>query len=235
VSSLDLLAQVQINRGRESSCIVDNGFCPDWIVQNFDRYIGPFFQHLFLVLVSVAIGFIIATALALLAHRRRWLVGPVGGVTEALFTIPSPAAFLLLLPFTGFGSLTAVVALTAYTLNSLFRTFTTALAGVAEDIKDAGRGMGLTENQLLWRVELPMALPGLFAGLRIATTTTVGLAALAFLAGAGGLGESIDSQITFKSNVAVAGGLAVLMAAVLDLLLLTAQRLTTPWTRARAT
>ncbi len=235
MSGLDLLAQVQINTGRKSSCVVDNGFCPDWIAQNFSRYIGPFFQHLLLVLLSVGIGFVIATVLALLAHRRRGLVGPVGGFTEALFTIPSPAAFLLLLPFTGFGTVTSVIALTAYTLNSLFRTFTTSLAGVPEDIKDAGRGMGLTENQLLTRVELPMALPGLFAGLRIATTTTVGLAALAFLAGAGGLGESIDSQITFQSNVAVAGGLAVLMAAVLDLLLLTAQRLATPWARARAT
>ena len=103
-----------------------------------------------------------------------------------------------------------------------------------EEAKDAARGMGLTERQLLWKVELPLALPEIFAGLRIATTTTVGLAALAFYAGAGGLGQQILTDIAFKSNVAVAGLLCILLAFVLDVALLGAQRVLLPWERARA-
>jgi len=215
--------------------VADDGFCPEWIVQNWDRYVEPFFQHVLLTVVSVTIGFVIAAAMAVVAHRRRRLNGPLVGFTEALFTIPSASAFLLLLPFTGFGTVSAVIALTAYSLNAMLRSMVTGLAGVPEDIKDAARGMGLTERQLLWRVEMPLALPEIFAGLRIASVTTVGLATLAFLIGAGGLGESIESQISFKSNVVVAGGLCVLLAIALDLLIRSVQRATTPWVRARLT
>ncbi|MEJ7717014.1 MAG: ABC transporter permease [Thermoleophilaceae bacterium] len=215
--------------------MAEDGFCPEWIVQNWDRYVEPFFQHVLLTVVSVTIGFVIAAAMAVVAHRRRRLNGPLVGFTEALFTIPSASAFLLLLPFTGFGTVSAVIALTAYSLNAMLRSMVTGLAGVPEDIKDAARGMGLTERQLLWRVEMPLALPEIFAGLRIASVTTVGLATLAFLIGAGGLGESIESQISFKSNVVVAGGLCVLLAIALDLLIRSVQRATTPWVRARLT
>jgi len=215
--------------------VAEDGFCPEWIVQNWDRYVEPFFQHVLLTVVSVTIGFVIAAAMAVVAHRRRRLNGPLVGFTEALFTIPSASAFLLLLPFTGFGTVSAVIALTAYSLNAMLRSMVTGLAGVPEDIKDAARGMGLTERQLLWRVEMPLALPEIFAGLRIASVTTVGLATLAFLIGAGGLGESIESQISFKSNVVVAGGLCVLLAIALDLLIRSVQRATTPWVRARLT
>jgi osmoprotectant transport system permease protein len=225
------LAQVQI-RERSDSCVADNGFCPDWIVDNLGRYDDPLLQHLYLTVVSVAIGFAIAFSLALVAHRRRWLVAPVSQLTGVLFTVPSIAAFFLLLPITGRGNTTAIVALVAYSLYVIFRNVLTGLDGVPDDAKDAGRGMGLTERQLLWRVEVPLALPEIAAGLRIATTTTVGLATLAFFAGAGGLGEQIFADITFKSNVVVAGGLAVLLAAVLDAAIVVGQRAATPWTRA---
>ena len=215
--------------------MAENGFCPEWIVQNWDRYVDPFFQHVLLTVVSVVIGFAIAAVMAVVAHRRRRLNGPLVGLTEVLYTIPSPAAFLLLLPFTGFGTVSALIALTAYSLNAMLRSMVTGLAGVPEDIKDSARGMGLTERQLLWKVELPLALPEIFAGLRIASVTTVGLATLAFLAGAGGLGESIEAQISFKSNVVVAGGLCVLLAVALDSLIRTLQKASTPWTRARLT
>jgi osmoprotectant transport system permease protein len=229
-----VIAQVQIRdrSGADAQCIRDNGFCPDWIADNFDRYVDPFVQHVVLTLVSVGAGFVIAFALALLAHRRRWLVGPVTNVTGILYTIPSVALFFLLLPITGRGTLTAVVALTSYTLLILFRNIVAGLDAVPEDARDAGRGMGLTERQLLWRVELPLARPAILAGLRVAVTTTVGLAALAFFAGAGGLGEQLSTDKTFKSNVVVAGGLCVALAAALDGLILLVQRLTTPWTRA---
>ena len=151
--------------------------------------------------------------------------------------MPSVAAFFLLLPITGRGNLTAIVALVAYTLLILFRNITTGLRNVPADSVDAARGMGLTDGQILRRVELPLALPEILAGVRIAITTTVGLATLAFFAGGGGLGEQIYSEragtggIFFRSNVVVAGGLAVLLAAVCDLVVLAAQRAATPWQR----
>jgi osmoprotectant transport system permease protein len=233
---LELLAQVEIRdrSGEEASCIADNGFCPGWIVDNFDRYVDPLLQHVFLTVVSLAIGFGISFALALLAHRRRWLIGPITQITGILYTLPSIAVFFLLLPLTGRGNTTAIVALVAYTLLIVFRNVTAGLDNVPAEAKDAARGMGLTDRQLLWRVELPLALPEILAGLRIAATTTVGLATLAFFAGAGGLGEQIFADINFKSNVVTAGGLAVLLAALLDALILLVQRAITPWSRARA-
>ena len=232
-----LLAQVDIRDPSEidESCVADNGFCPGWIVDNLDRYTGPLGDHVYLTLVSLAIGFGIAFGLALLAHRRRWLVAPITNVTGILYTIPSIAAFLLLLPITGRGKATAIVALVAYSLLIIFRNVLAGLDNVPDETKDAGRGMGLTDRQLLWRIELPLALPEILAGVRIASTTIVGLATLAFFANAGGLGEQIFADITFKSNVVAAGGLAVLLAAVLDGIFLLVQRAVTPWTRARAT
>jgi osmoprotectant transport system permease protein len=227
-----LLAQVEIRDRSEDTCVSDNGFCPDWIVDNLDRYVTPFFQHVLLTVVAVAIGFAIAFILAVIAYRRRWLINPVTQVTGVLYTIPSLSAFFLLLPITGRGFLTATIALVAYSLLIIFRNVLTGLDNVPEETKDAGRGMGLTANQLLWRVELPLALPEILAGLRIAVTSTVGLATLAFFAGAGGLGKEIYADLTFKSNVVVAGGLAVLLAAMLDGLILLFQRAITPWTRA---
>jgi osmoprotectant transport system permease protein len=235
MSPAALLAQVQIRDRSGESCIARNDFCPGWILDNFDRYTDPLAEHLYLTVVSVALGFAIAFALAMLARRRRWLVGPIVGFTGILYTLPSLAVFFLLLPITGRGTTTAVIALTAYTLQIIFRNIVTGLENVPADARDAGLGMGLTDRQLLWRVELPLAVPDIIAGLRIATTTTVGLATLAVFAGAGGLGEQIvtGSNITFKTGVVAAGGLAVLLALALDVILLTAQRVLTPWRRAR--
>jgi len=228
-----LLAQLQIHeRDAGDSCVADNGICPNWIADNFDRYLSPLWQHVYLTVVSVAIGFAIAFGLALLAHRRRWLVGPIVQITGILYTLPSVAVFFLLLPVTGRGNTTAIIALVAYSLLILFRNFIAGFENVPFETRDAGRGMGLTERQLLWKVELPLALPEIMAGLRIALTTTVGLASLAFLAGAGGLGEALFDQISFRSNVLVAGGLALVLAIVLDLLVLGVQKAITPWTRA---
>jgi osmoprotectant transport system permease protein len=233
----DLLAQLEIHNRQSGSggCVADNGICPDWIADNFDRYTTPLWQHVYLTLVSVAIGFAIAFGLALLAHRRRWLAPPITQITGVLYTLPSVALFFLLLPLTGRGDTTAIVALVAYTLLILFRNIMEGFENVPAETRDAGRGMGLTPRQLLWRVELPLALPDIVAGLRIASTSTVGLATLAVFAGAGGLGSEIiaGSNITFKTGVVAAGGLAILLAFVLDVILLTAQRLLTPWRRAR--
>jgi osmoprotectant transport system permease protein len=230
-----VLAQVEIRERSGDSCIAQNHFCPGWIVDHFDRYTDPLLQHVFLTVVAVGCGFAIAFGLALLARRQRWLIGPIVGITGVFYTLPSLAVFFLLLPITGRGNTTALIALTAYTLQIIFRNIITGLENVPADARDAGLGMGLTDRQLLWRVELPLAIPDIVAGLRIASTTTVGLATLAVFAGAGGLGSQIvsGSNITFKTGVVAAGGLAVMLALALDVVLLGVQRVLTPWRRAR--
>jgi osmoprotectant transport system permease protein len=218
----------------ETSCAADNGaFCVQWAIDNFDRYVDPTFEHIFLTVVSVGIGFVVAFALAVLSHRQRWLIPPITGATGVLYTIPSFAFFFLLLPFTGRGNTTAIIALSAYTLQIIYRNIVTGLTNVPEAAKDSGRGMGMTDRQLLWRVELPLATPELIAGLRIATVSTVALATLAVFAGAGGLGDPIYAQLTFKTNIIVAGGLCILIALAFDLMLVTVQKLTVPWRTVR--
>ena len=139
-------------------------------------------------MVPLLIGFVIATGMALFAHRYRWLNPWFLAIVSALFTVPSIAFYLILLNVTGRGFNTAVVVLTAYTLVLIYRNVTTGLQEVPQDMVDAAEGMGLTRRQILFRVELPMALPTIFAGLRIAASSTVGIAGFAFFAGAGGLG-----------------------------------------------
>ncbi len=207
-------------------------FCFDWAKENIGEYGTPTLQHLKLVLLAVLIGFAIAFGLALLAHRRRWLQPPLLAATGILYTIPSVAFFFLLLPLTGRGVDTAVIALTAFNLQIIYRNTIIGLANVPVAVKDAARGMGQTDRQILWRVELPLASPEIIAGLRIATVSTVAIATLATLAGGGGLGRPIfQFGIDFKTNVIIAGGIALLMALCFDAMLYTIQRLATPWQR----
>lgn len=228
----DLLAQVEIRDPDDPSvnCVTENkAFCFDWAVDNFDRYVDPFKEHLLLVIPSVVFGFLIAFGLALVSHRRRWLVPPLTAATGILYTIPSLAFFFLLLPITGRGRDTAIIALTAYTLQIIYRNIVVGLGNVPEAAKDAGRGMGMTRRQLLWRVELPLAVPEIIAGLRVATVSTVAIATLAVFAGGGGLGAAIYADLDFRTNIVIAGGLAILMAIAFDVLLVLAQRLLVPW------
>lgn len=212
-------------------------FCWGWAQDHlFSRYGTPTLQHLKLVLLAVLIGFAIAFALALIAHRSQWLKAPLGALTGVLYTIPSIAFFFLLLPFTGRGVDTAVIALTAFNLQVIYRNTVVGLANVPGAVIDAARGMGQTNRQILWRVELPLATPEIIAGLRIATVSTVAIATLAVFAGGGGLGRPIFSQgIDFKTNIILAGGIAIAMALSFDLMLLGLQRVLTPWRRAAQT
>ncbi len=159
------------------------------------------------------------------------------GVTGVLYTIPSIALFLILLPITGRGTVTAIIALTLYNLQIIYRNIVTGLANVPAASRDAGRGMGMTERQLLWRVELPLAVPEIIAGLRIATVSTVAIATLAVFAGAGGLGEVIYTQghqnDVFKTAIVVGSGIAIAMAVAFDAFYLTAQRVISPWRTVR--
>ena len=217
-----------------TSCVEENGtFCAQWAAENIDRYLTPALEQLEMVVISVVAGFALALALALLSHRRRWLVPPITGLTGVLYTIPSIAFIFLLLPITGFGIDTAVIALTAYTLQIIYRNIVAGLANVPAAARDSGRGMGMTDRQLLWQVELPLAVPEIVAGLRIATVSTVALATFAVFAGAGGLGDPLYADISFRTNVIVSGGLAILMAIGFDVLLVGAGRLVSPWRRVR--
>jgi len=230
-----LSAAIEFRDRSGGGCIQDNKlFCPGWVVDNYDRYVDPTLQHLVLVLSSVSGGFLIAFSLAVLAHRHRWLSSPFLAGTGVLYTIPSISFFFLLLPITGRGSLTAIIALTAFTLQIIFRNITTGLRNVPPDVTEAARGVGLTSQQILWKVELPLAMPEIVAGLRIATVSTVALATLAVFANGGGLGGEIitGSNITFKTGIIVAGGIAVIMAIIFDAFILLTGKLLTPWTRA---
>lgn len=231
-----LIAQVEIrDRSGDTGCVADNGtFCFNWIADNYDRYVTPTLEHLVLVSVSVGAGFLIAFALALVSHRQRWLIPALTGTTGVLYTIPSLAFFALLLPISGRGMTTAIIALTVYNLQIIYRNMVTGLANVPEGSLDAGRGMGMTSNQLFWRVELPLAVPEIIAGLRIATVSTVAIATLAFIVNGGGLGTEIYNQIDFKTNILFASGICVAMAIAFDVLLLLLQAVLSPWRAAAA-
>ena len=155
-------------------CPGNNGLCPGWIADNIGDYLHPLWEHVLLSIVPLLIGFVVATGLAILAHRYTYLNGFFLAFVSILFTIPSIAFYLILLNVTGRGFSTAVVVLTAYTLVLIYRNTTTGLQEVPRDMVDAAEGMGLTRRQILFSVELPMALPTIFAGLRIAASSTVG-------------------------------------------------------------
>jgi len=209
-------------------------FCFDWAKENIDRYGTPTMQHLELVLFSVAIGFVIAFALALIAHRTRWLQPPLLAATGILYTIPSIAFFFLLLPVTGFGRDTAIIVLSAYTLQIIYRNTMLGFDNVPDSVKDAARGMGLTNRQILWKVELPLATPEIIAGLRVATASTIAITTLVVLISAGGLGtEMYGSNFNFPTAILIAVAIIALMVLAFDLLLLGTQRLLTPWRKAR--
>jgi osmoprotectant transport system permease protein len=220
--------------GAAQRCPGNNGLCPGWIADNFNDYMEPLVEHVWLSIVPLAIGFVIATGLALFAHRYRVVQPFFLAVVGALFTIPSIAFYLILLNITGRGFATAVVVLTAYTLVLIYRNVMTGLQEVPRETVDVAEGMGLTRRQILFRVELPMALPTIFAGLRIAASSTVGIAGFAFFAGAGGLGAEIFADPSFRGNVVTASVLMILLAAALELAVLGVQRLFTPWERAVA-
>jgi len=229
-----VIAQITFGNRKNAvnQCPGNNNLCPGWIVDHFNQYWHPLWEHVLLSVVPLAIGFVVATGLALVSHRYKPL-GPVFlGFVSALFTIPSIAFYLILLNVTGRGFTTAVVVLTAYTLVLIYRNVSTGLNEVPGDMVDAAEGMGLTSRQILFKVELPMALPTIFAGLRIAASSTVGIAGFAFFAGAGGLGAEIFADPTFRGNVVAASVLMILLATVLELTVLVIERAATPWERA---
>jgi osmoprotectant transport system permease protein len=222
---------------RGSECVRENRqFCSDWFFDNFDRVFGPrLVEHIELTAIAVGIGFVIAFTAALIAYSRGWFETPFAIFAAFLYTIPSLAFFQLMVPITGLTRTSAEIALVSYTLLILFRNILTGLREVPEEARTAARAMGLTQQQILRRVELPLALPAIMAGIRIATVTTISLATVAAFIGVGGLGQPIFNAIQsgFKTEFVAAGLLAVLLALVADALLVLLERILTPWARAR--
>ena len=223
--------------GRGSECVLENRiFCWDWARDHWGDTLQPrLLEHVELTAYAVSIGFVLAFAAALLAYRRRRLEAPFGLVSELLYTIPSLALFQLLVPITGLTVATVEIALVSYTLLILFRNILGGLRGVPDDVLDAARAMGLTRGQTLLRVELPIAVPSILAGIRIATVSTISLATVAAFVLPQGLGQPIlDGLKTgFNTKFIAAGALAVAFAIATDAVLVLAERAATPWARAR--
>jgi osmoprotectant transport system permease protein len=224
---------------QSSSCEIHNRlFCTGWISRNWGPVLWPALrQHIVLALVAVAIGFVIAMALAIAAHRFPWLERPMTLVTTILYTIPALALFELLAAPVGLNVFSAEIALVSYTLLILFRNILAGLRAVPADVLDAAEGVGMSRTQTLLRVELPLALPAIVAGLRIAIVTIIALATIVYVVYDRGLGVPIHTALgegPFKTELIAAGVLAIGLALLADGLLVIAQRLLTPWARVRA-
>jgi osmoprotectant transport system permease protein len=194
-------------------------------------------QHLGIVVASVLLGLVLAFPLALLARRYRRLEALVLGTTTAIYTIPSLALFSLLVPVTGLGVETVVLGLGLYSLTILVRNILDGLNAVPADVRESAVGMGYAAGRLLFRVELPLALPTIMAGVRVATVSAVALTTVGAILDYGGLGDLLiaGKQSDFKAQVLTTSVLCVALAIVLDLLLVGTQRVLTPWTRKQAT
>jgi osmoprotectant transport system permease protein len=224
--------------GASNACVRDNHtFCWNWFSDNWSSTFGPrLVEHIQLTVVSLVIGFAIAFTAAVFAYRHDWFELPFSSVSAFLYTIPSLALFQVLVGITGLTLTTALIPLVTYTLLIIFRNTLIGLRGVPDEVREAARGMGYTRRQILWRVELPLAVPAILAGLQIAAVTVVSLATVAAFVYDHGLGSPIFEAInrgTFKTELIGAGALAILLGVASYLLFALLQRLLTPWARAR--
>jgi osmoprotectant transport system permease protein len=208
----------------------------DWIDRHYAEIWDRTVEHLQLTGVALAVGFVVATALSLVALRFRATYAPITWVTGLLYTIPSLALFGFLLPITGLGTLTAQIGLVSYTLLILVRNMVAGIDGVPASVKEAADGMGYTRWRRFVSVDLRLATPAIVAGLRVAAVTTIGLVTVTALVGAGGYGVLIEDGLSrnFSTPIVVGAVLSVVMAVGFDLVLLGAERGLTPWARRKA-
>jgi osmoprotectant transport system permease protein len=215
---------------------VDRWLWWDWISRNTDLIWSSLREHVILTVLALLIGLAVSLPLGVLASRKRWIYPPSLAITGALYTIPSLAAFSLLFPYTGLSRTTALIPLASYTLLILLRNVVEGLDAVPADVKDAADGMGYSSMRRLVRIELPLALPSIMAGIRIATVTVIGLAAVAGLLAIPSLGNliAIGQNRPVRTAVTVGIALSVALAVTSDLLLALLQRVLSPWARSRA-
>jgi len=207
----------------------------DWIASHAADVVARIQQHVVLTLIAVTVGLAISLALGLAVRWQGRLYEPVAWVTGTLYTIPSLALFAVLIPFTGLSVLTAEIGLVSYTLLILTRGVVGGLRSVPPDVRETARAMGFTSGQLLWRVELPLAVPVILGAVRVAAITTIGLVTVTALIGQGGLGYFIlEGILRFFSTPLIVGAVgSVALGALADALLVQAQRRLTPWQRGR--
>jgi osmoprotectant transport system permease protein len=217
--------------------VVDPWIRWSWISGHADVITAALIQHIQLTAIAVMVGLVIAVPLGLVAWRSRLFRGPIFSLTGILYTIPSLALFSALVPFTGFTILTAEIGLVSYTLLILIRNIVVGLNSVPDDVREAAKGMGYRPLAELVQIDLPLAVPAILAGVRIATVTTIGLVTVTALIGEGGLGSLIYDGLLrdFKTPLVVGTVLSVVLAVVADLGLAGAERIVTPWSRGRAT
>lgn len=205
----------------------------EWVGSHLDLIGDRLAQHVWLTVLAVGIGLLIAFPVSVYVQRRRRLYPPAAGIAGTLYTIPSIAFMGLLLPFTGLSTTTALVPLVSYTLLIFVRNIVTGLDGVPNDLTEAARGMGYSDRQLRWRVEVPLALPAIVAGVRLATVSTIGLVTITALIGKGGLGylllAGFRNLLPRTTAVTVGAVLSVALAVLADIGLLRLQRRLTPW------
>jgi osmoprotectant transport system permease protein len=233
VTKLAAAGPVIPNFGGGDSCVRHNRlFCWSWFSEHWsDTFQPALIDHVKLTLIAITIGFAISFMLGLIAYRYVRLETPITLVTGLLFTIPSAALFQLLVPITGLTTTTVEIALVSYTLLILFRNTVVGLRGVSEEVREAARGMGLTRTQTLLRVELPLAVPEILAGVQVAAVTVISLATVGAFIVDEGLGSPIFKaiQTSFNTEFVAAGLLTTLLAIVAYLLIALAQRMLTPW------
>ena len=207
----------------------------DWVRDHTDEVWQRTVEHVQLTVYSLAIGFVVAGLLSVVAIKFRRTYGPITWVTGILYTIPSLALIAPLAKWLGFGNAPVVIALVTYTLLILIRNNVAAFDGVPPEVRDAATGMGYTPLRRVLQVELPLALPVIIAGVRIASVTVIGLVTIGALVGAGGYGAFIDDGLNrfFPTAVIVGTTLSVLLAVVVDLAFVLLERLLTPWRRMR--
>ncbi|MFJ5709828.1 ABC transporter permease [Streptomyces sp. NPDC093105] len=218
------------------NCLVANDWlCAEYLRTRREELTDALVQHIGITAAAVAVALLVAVPLALLVRARPRFAAPVLGLTTLLYTVPSLAMFSLLLPVFGLSSALVVTGLVLYALTILVRNTLAGLEAVPAETREAARGLGFGPWRLLWQVELPLALPVLMAGVRMATVSTIALTTIGSVVGRGGLGNLIEDALPtfFKAQVLAASVLCVLLAVAADLLLLGVQRLLTPWSRAQ--
>lgn len=209
-----------------------------WIASHMDDMWDATVEHFSLTAVALLTGLVLSLGLSVVALRWRRTYAPITWVAGVLYTIPSIALFTFLVPVFGLTSiLTAQVALVSYTLLILIRNIVAGIRGVPAHVTEASRGMGMSERRIFLSVQLPLALPAIIAGLRIAAVSTIGLVTLTVLVGQGGYGVFILRGIgrQFLTEALVGTLLSVMMAVVVDTALVGIERMATPWSRGKAT
>ena len=217
------------------SRLTNHWICTSYLHDRYQDLVDATIQHLEITGVAIALSIVIAFPLALVARRVPRLQGLILGTSTAIYTIPSLALFPILVPFTGITETTVVIGLALYALTILVRSMLTGLTGVPAEVRESATGLGYGATRLLFRIELPLALPVMMAGLRVATVSTVALTTVGTLVSYGGLGNLIQDgvQNDFKAELLAASVLCVVLAFALDALIVAAQWLATPWTRRR--